>query len=270
MAIPLYTADSSSETIAEGLSEAGCAVVTGCLDDKHRQSVRAELQPHMENTPINEDDDRDDFYPGRTRRITALIARSYTVTETMLTHPVTTDVCQRFLLPNSEFGYQVHVTAALEVGPGARSQVLHREEDSLTFFSLPRPNLIVASMWAISEFRADNGATLVVPGSHKWDANRTPQSHEILPAEMPAGSVFFWLGGLLHGAGPNTSQDWRYGVILTYSAGWVRQEENQYLDIPEERLKQLSPQARKIAGFEMYRALGLYDPSVAASQTYSP
>ena len=49
---------------------------------------------------------------------------------------------------------------------------------------------------------------------------------------MPAGSVLFWLGGTLHGAGANISDEWRYGVVLTYSAAWLRQEENQYLDVP--------------------------------------
>lgn len=171
-------------------------------------------------------------------------------------------MCNAHLLPNSEFGYQLHVSAALEVGPGAREQVLHREEDSFTFFPLPRPNIILASMWAITDFRADNGVTLLVPGSHKWPAEREPESYEIHNAEMPAGSVLFWMGGLLHGAGANTSQDWRYGVILTYSLGWVRQEENQYLNVPKERLAELSPEARRTAGFDMYRALGFYDRSI--------
>ena len=79
---------------------------------------------------------------------------------------------------------------------------------------------------------------------------------------MPAGAVVFWMGGLLHGAGANTSQDWRYGVILTYSVGWVRQEENQYLNVPPERIAELSPEVRRIVGFDMYAALGFHDPTV--------
>ena len=127
---------------------------------------------------------------------------------------------------------------------------------------LPRPNLIVASMWAISDFRADNGATLLVPGSHRWPNGRAPEPHEVVQAEMPAGSVLFWMGGLLHGAGENTSDDWRYGVILTYSLGWVRQEENQYLDLPRERIAELAPEVRRTVGVDMYGALGFYDPTV--------
>lgn len=264
MSIPQFTVDADPGVIAEGLEQAGCAVVTGAFDDAQREAIRAELAPYMKQARVADKDDPDEFYPGLTRRVTALLARSNTVADKLVAHPVTRDVCDAFLLPNGEFGYQLHVTAALEVGPRARKQVLHREEDSLTFFALPRPNMIVASMWAVSDFRADNGATLVVPGSHKWPAERVAQDHEICSAEMPAGSVFFWLGGLLHGAGENTSTDWRYGVILTYSVGWIRQEENQYLDVPLDRLADLSAEVRKLAGFEMYRALGLYDPTVTS------
>ena len=166
-------------------------------------------------------------------------------------------------MPNSEFGYQLHVTAALEVGPGARRQELHREEDSFTFFPEPRPNIIVASMWAVSDFRADNGATLLVPSSHTWPADRVAEPAEVVSAEMPAGSVLYWMGGLLHGAGANTSDGWRYGVILTYSLGWVRQEENQYLNVSRERFAELTPELRQIVGLDMYRGLGFYDPSAA-------
>ena len=66
------------------------------------------------------------------------------------------------------------MSAALEIGPGARDQILHREEDLFRFFPVPRPNLILASIWAISEFTPENGGTLLVPGSHRWDASREP------------------------------------------------------------------------------------------------
>lgn len=262
MSIPRYSADAPAAELARSLDEAGCVVVTDLLTSESRHAIRDELAPHMAKARVIEDDDPTQFYPGRTRRVTAMLTRSPTVTDQLVAHPVSKRFCEIFLLPNSEFGYQLHVTAALEVGPGARAQELHREEDSFTFFSVPRPNLIVASMWAITEFRDDNGGTLLVPGSHKWPADRAAEQHEVVQAEMPAGSVLYWLGGTLHGAGANTSLDWRYGVILTYSLGWVRQEENQYLNVPPERLAKLSAEVRRIAGFDMYRALGLYDRSV--------
>jgi ectoine hydroxylase-related dioxygenase (phytanoyl-CoA dioxygenase family) len=262
MPIPRYPADAPLEEISSALENAGCVVVTDVLDSSLRESITDELAPHMAKARVIEDDDPTQFYPGQTRRVTALLARSASVAEHLIPHRISQQMCEKCLLPNGEFGYQLHVTAALEVGPGAREQVLHREEDSFTFFPHPRPNLIVASMWALSDFRADNGATLLVPGSHRWPEDRVAEPGEIVQAEMPAGSVLYWMGGLLHGAGANTARDWRYGVILTYSVGWVRQEENQYLDVPPERLAELSPEVKRIAGFDMYRALGLHDPSV--------
>ena len=262
MSIPRFSADASTDVVAEALGEAGCAVVTGLTDPDLRQSITVEMAPHLASARVIDDDDPKEFYPGRTRRVTALVARSASITDHLIAHPLSQKVCETHLLPNGEFGYQLHVSAALEVGPGARKQVLHREEDSFTFFPLPRPNIIVASMWAVTDFRADNGATLVVPASHQWPADRQAESHEIVSAEMPAGSVLFWMGGLLHGAGENTSRDWRFGVILTYSLGWVRQEENQYLDVPPSRLAELSPEVKRIVGFDMYRALGFYDRTV--------
>ena len=220
MSIPTFPADSQTSDIVAALEESGCAVVSGLIDADLRASIMDELAPAMAKTRVIQDDDPKQFYPGHTRRVSALAARSSAVAENLIAHPVSTSVCDEFLLPNSEYGYQIHVSAALEVGPGARGQVLHREEDSFTFFEEPRPNIIVASMWAISDFRADNGGTLIVPGSHKWPKDRVATEEEIFSAEMPAGSVLFWMGGLLHGAGSNTSEDWRYGVILTYSLGW--------------------------------------------------
>lgn len=265
MTIPRFSATGSLDGLVDALAEAGCAVVTDAMSDDTRQAIAAELAPSMEATKVIQDDDPNEFYPGRTRRVTALAARSATVTDQLIAHPTSTSICDHLLLANGELGYQVHVTAAIEVGPGARAQILHREEDPFTFFPVPRPNLIVASMWAISDFRADNGATLLVPGSHRWPADRVAEDHEVLQAEMPAGSVLYWLGGTLHGGGPSTADDWRYGVILTYSLGWLRQEENQYLDVPSERLAELSSEVRHLLGFKMYGALGFHDRSVSTS-----
>ena len=184
MGIPKFHASANPQEIAQALDEAGCAVVTDVIDQNHREAVRSELAPYMETARVIDKDDPTQFYPGRTRRTSALIARSSAVGDLAI-NPTSTAMCDHFLLPNGEFGYHLHVTGALEVGPGARKQMLHREHDSFTFFPDPKPNLIVASMWAITDFRADNGATLVVPGSHKWPKGRTATDDEVHSAEMP-------------------------------------------------------------------------------------
>jgi hypothetical protein len=264
ISIPRRSKTDPIDDMVSALGHAGCLVVTGSMDDAARSKLVDELASHLEAAPFKTDDDPAAFYPGLTQRVTALVARSGHVRELIL-DPTVTAICDHFLRPNAPDGYQLHVTAALNVAPGARAQVLHREEDPFTFFPLPRPQLIVATMWAITDFRAENGATLLVPGSHRWTADRQPAPDEILAAEMPAGSVLFWLGGTLHGAGANVSDEWRYGVVLTYSAAWLRQEENQYLDVPPDIADGLSPELQRMIGYKMNGALGFHDPRVRAT-----
>ena len=64
---------------------------------------------------------------------------------------------------------------------------------------------MINCMWAVDEFTAENGATHLVPGSHKWPrgSERVPEPHEITQGVMPAGSVLIYFGSLLHGGGAN-------------------------------------------------------------------
>ena len=260
--VPRYKASDAPEAMQAALDEAGCLVVTDAFDASAGERIRTEIEPHLpERGGATELDDPDAFYPGHTRRTTALVARSEQVRD-LVVHPISKALCDHHLLPNCE-QYRLHVTAALEVGPGARKQILHREEDSFPFFAPPRPNLILASMWAVTDFRVDNGGTQLVPGSHRWGADREARPEEIVQAEMPACSVLYWLGGTLHGAGANTSDDWRYGVILTYSLGWLRQEENQGLDVPPRVANELSPELQALTSRTMCGPLGFFDPRVA-------
>src|SRR5277367_3721986 len=176
--IPVVSAGDDRARVAECLERCGAVVVTGVIDQAVRDSILRELAPHLEmadpdaslNKKYEADGGTPNFYPGKTRRVTALVARSETF-RTFVTHPLMLSACDAILKPNC-LHYQLHATAALEIGPGATVQMLHREEDPYQFFKVPRPRMILASMWAISDFTAANGGTLIVPGSHLWPAGR--------------------------------------------------------------------------------------------------
>lgn len=266
--IPVVTSKDSSSALVAALKSAGCVVVTGVTDRSTRDAIARELAPHLEKVDENAATDRKSkyfvetagFYPGRTKRITALIAKSETFRGFVM-HPMMLAACDAVLKPNCA-NYQLHVGSALVVGPGATVQMLHREEDGYSFLKIPHPNLVLASMWAISDFTAANGATNLVPGSHLWPAERQARPEEVVAAEMPAGSVLLWMGGTLHGAGANTSDQWRYGVFLSYSLGWLRQEENQYLDVPPSLARTLPKPLRELVGYKLHRGLGFAEVSV--------
>lgn len=263
--IPVVSASAPVDEVISCLRRDGCVVVRDVTDAGQRETLTRELGPYLDradpNASLNKvyesQGAQPDFYPGHTKRITALIAKSETF-RGFVTHPLTLTACDAILKPNCK-SYQVHATAGLVVGPGATEQVLHREDDGFNFFALPRPDLVLASMWAITDFTEANGGTHLVPGSHRWPSGRVARLDEIVAAEMPAGSVLMWMGGTLHGAGANRSDQWRFGVFLSYSLGWLRQEENQYVDLPPAVARTLSKQVRDLAGYRMHVSLGYTD-----------
>jgi ectoine hydroxylase-related dioxygenase (phytanoyl-CoA dioxygenase family) len=273
--IPGLSANSPSSEVVACLERDGCVVVRDIIDKAARESIARELAPHLENSDAGNRLNKayeaaggnGNFYPGNTKRITALVAKSETF-RSFVTHPLMLSACDAILKPNCA-GYQVHATAGLVVGPGATVQVLHREEDAFQFFKVPRPNMVLASMWAISDFTEANGGTHLVPGSHRWPEGRVARDDEVVAAEMTAGSVLLWMGGTLHGAGANrTAREWRYGVFLSYSLGWLRQEENQYLDTPAAMARTFSKPLRRLIGYGMHASLGYTDvaPNEAAEK----
>ena len=145
ISVPRHSGTDPLDDMVSALDRAGCLVVTGLAEQPARNQLVAELASHLEAAPLKTDDDPSAFYPGLTQRVTALVARSPQVRELIL-HPTVTAICDHVLRPNAPDGYQLHVTAALNVAPGARAQVLHREEDPFTIFPLPRPRLVVATM----------------------------------------------------------------------------------------------------------------------------
>ncbi len=120
-AIPVVRLEDLVENGIPALEEAGCLVITGVTDASERQRVRAELAPHMDRTPVQQGNEPEAFFPGHTRRIASLVARSETARDWIM-HPLAKALCDHFLLPHCDDRYQLHIGGALEVGPGASRQ----------------------------------------------------------------------------------------------------------------------------------------------------
>jgi ectoine hydroxylase-related dioxygenase (phytanoyl-CoA dioxygenase family) len=167
-------------------------------------------------------------------------------------HEAVLPIVERVLDP----GCLVSSISSIAIKPGEAAQPLHADDQHIP---LPRPHvpIVCNTMWAITDFTAENGATRLLPGSHRRD--RGPELGEevegIIPAEMPRGSVLIYNGSLWHGGGANGSQERRVGVAMNYCAGWVRQQENQQLGIPLEIARGFSPRLRKLVGYGLYKRI---------------
>jgi ectoine hydroxylase-related dioxygenase (phytanoyl-CoA dioxygenase family) len=152
-------------------------------------------------------------------------------------------------------GCLVSSLSSIDILPGENAQPMHADDQ---VFPIPRPHvaLVCNTMWAITDFTEANGATRLVPGSHKADsAPELGRDYPTVAAEMRAGSVLVYHGSLWHQGGANRTQERRVGVAMNYCAGWVRQQENQQLGIPLEIARTFSPRLRKLCGFGIYRGL---------------
>jgi ectoine hydroxylase-related dioxygenase (phytanoyl-CoA dioxygenase family) len=210
------------------------------------------------------------FFGDKTRHVNGMAAQSRTFATEVLIHPVFLGLCDRVLLPACA-RYQLNLGHLIDRGPGAEAQMLHRDEDVWIHVPRPHPELQLASMIALEDFRVENGATRLVPGSHRWPRGRKPEPHEIADAVMPAGSAVIYLGSTIHGGGANsTAAEWRPGLHVSYTLGWLRTEENNYLAVPPEIARTLPRAAQEVLGYAVHDAiasaggylgmLGLRDP----------
>jgi ectoine hydroxylase-related dioxygenase (phytanoyl-CoA dioxygenase family) len=199
------------------------------------------------------------FYGPCTKHVNALAASSPTFAEEVMTHPTYRAVCDEVLLPSCS-RWQLNLGHAIVRGPGAEAQWPHRDEDVWPHFPHPtaafRPQIQVASLVALTPFRPESGATRVVPGSHRWPRDRQAEEHEIAVAELPVGGAVMYYGSTIHFAGPNTTADeWRRGVHVSFTLGWLRTEENNYLAVPPAVAARLSPEAQAVLGYAVHDAI---------------
>lgn len=186
----------------------------------------------------------------RTTRIYNLLAHGERFQEIPV-HPRILPIVEGVLDP----GCLISSLSSIAIGPDEAPQPIHADDQLIP---LPKPHvaIICNTMWALTDFSADNGATRLVPGSHRSD--RSPdygKSYDSIPAEMEKGSVLVWNGSLWHGGGANLTSQRRIGIAMNYCAGWIRQQENQQLGIPRPIARGFSPRLRELVGYGVYRGL---------------
>jgi ectoine hydroxylase-related dioxygenase (phytanoyl-CoA dioxygenase family) len=163
-------------------------------------------------------------------------------------HPIILDTVGRVLEQATTF--QLHLTQVIAVGPGSAAQQVHRDQWAFDFFPFPSGYEVQCNtLWAMTDFTEENGATRLVPGSHRFEDRREFTQADTEPATMPAGSVLFYTGALYHGAGANHSAEVRYGLNITYAVSWLRQEENQYLSVPHDVARTLPDPLLRLMGY---------------------
>ena len=253
--IPRFTADVTAEEVSEGLRDHGAVIIERLADGDLCDRLLDELQPWLAETPAG----ADDFTGRNTRRTGALLTRCPS-SVAMVAHPLILDVVDQTLWAKKTT-FQLHLTQSIAIGPGSPAQMIHRDQWCFDFFPFPADvDVEVSSIWALEDFTEENGATRVVPDSHRLPNGVRFTFEESSPAEMPRGSVVLYLGSTFHGGGANNSDRVRIGINVDYVLGWLRQEENQYLSYTLDEVRGFPERVQRLVGYEVGAyALGYID-----------
>jgi len=254
MALQHFTPNASVDDIVSALKRDGACIIDNVISREAMDAVAAELKPWMDATGFGPDD----FSGHRTKRTGGLVARSPLCRELVM-NPVVLGVTKQFLSHATSF--QLHLTQVIAIGPGEPAQPIHRDQWAFDFYPFPSGYEVQCNtIWAMTDFTEENGATRVVPGSNTL-ADKLKFKHEdSIAAEMTKGSVLLYSGSVYHGGGANQSDATRIGINITYNLSWLRQEENQYLSCPPEIAKTLPVPLLKLMGYRRGAyALGYVD-----------
>ena len=219
----------------------GYALVEDVWPAAEVAEARAELERLLETTPLG----RDDFEGRRTRRVYALFAKTRAL-DGAATNALVGDVLERVIGP-----HQLSAPTAIDIGPGETAQPLH-PDDAIYPLPRPHPELVVNVMWPLQDFTEGNGATRIVPGSHRWGAELPDPDTATIAAELSVGSILLYLGSLWHGGGANHTDTSRLGVVLHYGASWLRPVETHVLAVPPDVARDLPARLQELLGYNVY------------------
>lgn len=238
----------TTDAYLEQLQRDGYVIVENVLEPELVELIDQDLR-RLE-TELDIQTGKNEFEGTRTLRIHNLLVHGE-LYQQLPTHPKILPIIERFLDP----GCLISSISTSTLLPGETAQTIHADDQLIP---LPKPHIPIVcnTLWAISDFTDENGATRIIPGSHT--ADHSPDIHteyDSIAAEMPKGSVLLLHGSLWHGGGANRSDDRRAAIALNYCAGFIRQQENQQLGIPRHIARGFSRRLSELVGYGIYNTL---------------
>lgn len=225
------------------LDEHGYTIVENVLDPDIVANIRATVDPLFVH-----DGGRNAFEGYRTRRLYSPLDDT-DVLDPIVEHPLALGLLDEIFEPN----YLLSQLQVIDIAPEEKAQGLH-VDDGFYAWPRPRPALGAATIFAIDDFTPDNGATVVIPGSHRWDDHfpTDDEQSRAIPAVMPAGSMLFFLGTTWHGGGANHTDRSRMCVTAQYCRPWCRPQENFSLSVSPERVARSSEHVQRLLGYSIH------------------
>jgi ectoine hydroxylase-related dioxygenase (phytanoyl-CoA dioxygenase family) len=249
----------TTATVVDAINHAGGAVISNLMSAELAAQIKSDLAPSFATSHT----DTSQFFPSTTERATALFNHPSYIQ--LATNPLWISIANA--LVSSTYTYFrengrtetvtekpiISSTVGFRVLPGGKQQVLHRDDNDYHPYPSTLP-VMIGCVAALTKTTAANGATVAIPGSHLWPSDRFPKNEEAIPAELNPGDAFIFLGNLYHGGGANVTEDeYRETVGVFMCKPTLRPAENQFLSVPLETVKEMTPQAQRLLGYGVAR-----------------
>lgn len=246
------SADPATYWAAE-LWRQGYCIIPNAVPTATIAELEADLDPVFAATPFGQGR----FYGYHTKRFGSLLRRSRHA-EALVMAPTILAIAE-MILKRACDRIQLNVAQAIEIHPGEPRQFPHRDHD-MWAGEKGDYEYLVNVMWPLTPFTRENGATCIFPFSHgPAGMARQDLGEAVVAACMPGDAICF-LGSTAHGAGANTTNAVRRGVVIGYSLGWLKPYENLWLAYPPKVARAFSRELAALAGYAQHRPnLGNYE-----------
>lgn len=247
---------SGQAAILQALRADGAVIIKGLFSKDQIRRLNSEVQPAIDKLATGSkqsDEWLQDFHGDNTKRLNGVVGISPTFRGEILENELIHSLCEAIYLKDAG-GYWLNSAQVIDIGPGSKAQPLHRDQWQFPIFTHCGPDAPEASInfvVALTEFRAENGATRVIPGSHRWsDLNENGTAEMSIPAEMEVGDACFITGKVVHGGGANvTSDETRRAMTLVFQCSYLTPEEAYPFLVGKEVVREMSPRAQRMIGF---------------------
>lgn len=241
------------QNIWDAIDQHGGVIVDDFLSPELLEQLRADVMPAVAKHHSGAESGHDfwkRFHGATTKRITGLADMSPAWGE-LLCDPLYKGMADHYL---GEDNYYLNTGQLICIGPGESPQLLHRDELNWPEAAGQDREITITAIFALTDFTEENGATVIAPGSNHWPgAMPEVKPEQTCRAVMKAGSALLYSGKVIHGGGPNTSEDqWRVGLHAGFVLGWLRAEECHQLTTSLDTARRLPPHAQKMLGFRSY------------------
>ncbi len=232
--------DATVQADLAAVARDGYVILPDLLSPAELDAIRAGVAPLLDRVG------RNNFEGHTTQRVYSVLNKTRTC-DVIADHPRVLALLDRLFLPN----YLLSMLQVINILPGEQAQMLHTDDG---FYPIPRPRaaLGAATIWAIDDFTAENGATDIIPGSHTWGDRIPDGTEERQPVVMSAGSCVFFIGTLWHGGGANRSDAPRLALTAQYCEPWLRPQEAFTLSMTRDTVRAVSEDIRRMLGYSIH------------------